>query len=92
MLILFAKQFTSRTDAVLEVFTSVGRRFYYLQNDYSNCSRVNINKNSVFGWELPAAGGIFLEIQGQNLCKNTVFKGFQVYIFKKFPPSADFEN
>ena len=74
-LLLFAKQFASRADAVLGVFTSVGRRFYYLQNEFSTVHALVSTKiiSISLGWELHAAGGKFLEIKAPNLCKNTVF-------------------
>ena len=34
----------------------------------------------------------FWKFKPQIYAKTLFFKGFQVYIFKKFPPSADFEN
>ena len=40
-LLLFAKRSSSRADAVPGVFTSVGTRFYYSQNDLDSGSRAD---------------------------------------------------
>ena len=55
---LFAKPFAARADSFLGVSTSVGRRFYYLQNDFSTVhASVSTKTISIYlGWELPAAG------------------------------------
>ena len=92
MLLLFAKQFAARADAVLGVSTSVGRRFYSLQNEFSTVHALVSTKiiSIYLGWELHAAGGNFLEIQASNLCKNIVFKRFSSVYFQKISAFGGF--